>query len=249
MNTRNIIISGWPVSGSTTMALILANLLGYKYVYAGGVFKHFTKEIYGSDSSHNVVRFEEEYGTHWDSIWEKYAQLLLESETRLLCDSKLTGFIYKGENVFKIMFTANFGTRMTRAAIDGRGGADIEIQQRDEQLSQRWSRDFGVNIYDNQTIVNNFDLSIDNSELSIAQTLMQLCEKLSPAGFDLNINPAQAQELEQHYWHDGKSYFLRKLELSGLQIDVADVFATWREKFTADVEALPEVLRDVIQSI
>jgi cytidylate kinase len=69
----NIILSGWPGTGTTTLALLLANLLDYKYLYAGGLLKYIAKRSVGVESGAKFVEFENTVGPYWDMLWEKYA--------------------------------------------------------------------------------------------------------------------------------------------------------------------------------
>lgn len=248
-NPQNIIVSSWPSSGGTTMALLIANLLQMQYVYGGGVLKTFAKEMYGAESGKPHIQFEQEYGIPWDGIWEAYAKWASETKSHILLEGMTAGFFYNNDNTFAIMFKASLESRAQRSDRDSRLDSLETLKIRDVEVRERWIRDLGVDVYDEDLIKEKYDLMLDTSGMTITESLLSVQEHLQESGFDVNISMAEAAALEQKYWDKGKDFFKEKLRAKGLLLDAGNVFTEWKEHFPKMVSELPEDMRVVVNRL
>lgn len=245
-NPYNLIVTSWPSSGGTTMALLLANLLGMRYVYGGGIFKTFAHEIYDAESGEAYIKFENEYGNAWDEIWEAYAKLVLKVQKNILVEGMTAGFLYNSNTSYALMFTASLVARAQRAQLDGRSDALATLKARDHDVRKRWIQNLDIDIYDMNLIHEKYDLVVDNSDMGIADTLNFVLPQLAKVGFYASLTPDQAKDLEAEFWNTGKKYYQQKLQDQNLWLQPAKVFTEWKEHFPEKVNNLPQEMKEVM---
>lgn len=248
-NPANIIVSSWPSSGGTSMALLVANELQMPYVYGGGVLKTFSKEIFGGDSGQPHIKFELEFGENWDKIWETYAEWSLQTKSGILLEGMTAGFLYNNPSSFAIMFLASLESRAQRSDKDKRLDSLETLKIRDKEVRERWIQMLGVDIYDKELIKEKYDLMLDTSGMTITESLLATQGYLQEAGFQIDISTARAAQLEEKYWEKGKDFLKQKLAAKGLLIDAGDVFTEWKEHFPKLVAELPQPMRTVINKL
>ncbi len=227
------------------MALILAQLLKLKYIYAGGVLKEWAQRMGYDPSSDAFHEWEMLYGESWDYLWEDYIKDLVSSNHNFLCEGKTAGFLLPDGRAYEVMVTASAQVRAQRAGGDAR---TEDIAARDKILSERWQRLFAVNIYDLDAIEANYDLLLDNSQLTIAGSISKVLSGLQAhevysKGYDYEQLRLRAQELEQSFWADqhrgksGKDSLKSYLQTNDLYYTNEEIFASWLNK--------PDMLRDL----
>jgi len=252
----NIIVSSWPSSGGTTIALIWAKLLNIRYLYAGGVIKEWSARMGMDPTTDAFHTFEEKYGEVWDNLWEEYIQVKFKAETGLLCEGKTAGFLLPPHNAFEVMVIADQETRSKRAGNDQR--TEI-IAERDHYLKERWLRLFKVDIFSLTQIEANYDLVLDNSNLNIADSLNSIWLNLkiwaSNNKLDIekyNISTADFIHIETQFWTDqksgisGKDRLKNSLQQSGLYISAEEVFTEWKSNYSELLKNIPQELLKVI---
>lgn len=246
----NIIISGWPATGSTTLALLLAYLLDYKYMYGGGVMKYLAEKTVGETSGPKFIEFEKHFGPYFDAIWERYAIWKLSKVDNLILDGKAGGFFVEDENVFEVMLIANTEVRKQRAEKDKRIQAEQTIAYRDQNLQTRWQSTYGIDIFNANQLQDNYDLIIDNTALSITQELERLLTYLEEdfrfPDSDLGELKYKINSLAADYANKGKEHILQRLESKGKLIDNNQIFADWRREFPELVNQMPEEVRNYV---
>jgi len=247
----NIILSGWPGTGTTTLALLLANLLDYKYLYAGGLLKYIAKRSVGVESGAKYVEFEETVGPYWDMLWEKYAVWKLKNTDKLLLEGKTTGFFSDGEGVFEVMMIASTEERVKRAKFDKREDAEATIKARDNQLKERWQRLLGIDIFSPIQIQANYDLIIDNSNMTIQAELTTILSHLEEdyrfPSEDLNKQKKEVDMMVAEFWDKGKEYYRNKLKEKGLLITPEDILTEWQTVMGKDIDKLPEPVQKLFR--
>lgn len=247
----NIIVSGWPASGGSTLAMALALTVNYKYLYAGGLFKFLAEGVYGSGDGKNLAKFETELGKDWDAIWEDYAAWSMHEAEGILLEGKTSGFLIDGENLFKLMIIADEETRGERAHLDDREHAAEIIKQRDQIIRQRWVELFNIDVFDKTQIENHYTAIVDTSEMSIREELeiaidaMRRSMKFEDSDFIQLTN--QSVEVAELYEDQGKLGLKQKLNAENLEKTPQQILKEWNEHFADAVEKLPAEFKQVVQ--
>jgi|GEM_PF-3808034 len=250
----NIFVSGLPGSGGTTLAQILADVYNLKYIYAGGVLKRWA-ELAGYDPKTDAFHtWEKEYGQAWDTFWEAYIKQKLGAETGYMYEGKTAGFLAPGEHAFKIMVVASPEIRAKRATVDGR----LEtLAERDNILRQRWLTDFSFDIFSQTQLKEHYDLVIDNSEMTVTDTLQKVANHLENSKFSTLFDHSVATpEVLTKYGHqfdlliqnhqDPKAPIKASLIAKGLFVSPEQIFEEWRSSYSSKLEQLPNVMRKAL---
>lgn len=235
------------------MALILAQLLNLKYIYAGGVLKEWAQRMGYDPSSDAFHDWERQYGESWDYLWEDYIKDLVTSNHSFLCEGKTAGFLLPDARAYEVMVTASAQVRAQRAGGDSR---TEDITARDKILSERWQRLFAVDIYNVEAIKANYDLLLDNSQLTIAGSIHKVLNglqthQLYSESYNYEELKTMALQLEQSFWEDqhrgksGKDSLKSYLQANDLYHTNAEVFASWLKK-PEMLEGLPRQMREAL---
>jgi cytidylate kinase len=239
------------------MALILADFLNLKYIYAGGVLKEWAKKMGFDPTSDAFHDWEAKYGDDWDKFWEGYIAKKLAGEDGFLCEGKTAGFLLANGRAFEVMVTASEEVRAGRASKDGR---TEQLHARDKFLSERWYRLFGIKLMDPAAIDENYDLRIDNSNLTISESVglaltgLQTWCNVNEVAFPLNMEEALAsvQQTETVFWERannggvGKDILKERLINKGLYMTNEAIFADWKENYQQEMEVLPAPMREAV---
>jgi cytidylate kinase len=232
----NIIISGMASSGTSTTALILAYILNKKFLYAGGILKFIAGELGYDPKSKDFLIYEKKYGAKWDILWDKYAAWKLLNEKNILLDAKLGGYMVDDQPwIFEVFVKPTIEARLERAGGDKRSE---DILGRDLENRSRWKKIYGIaDIYDSGTIREHYDFLVDNTELTIAETVFQIYNAMRGAlGLKDIILKSDLEKLETIIKLEGKQFFYNKLEEKGNLITPKDVFKDWREYFAEELD-------------
>jgi CMP/dCMP kinase len=236
-----VTISGWPGAGTTTLTLILANILEFEYVYAGGLFKYFSTEINNADSGNAFMDFENVYGRAWDEIWEVYAKKRIESSGNLILEGKTAGFLYSGPDLFKIILTCSVEERARRWKSEDRKDAEETIRRRDDEVGSRWKELFGMELYNTETFKNIFNLILDTTQLNISEEVAAI---LKAMGKEVNISEIEKWELL--FWRHGKSFLQQELAKKNLLNTPESILNEWNISMKEHVDVLPEAMKNVV---
>lgn len=248
----NIIISGWPAAGSSTLSILIAHLLEFKYLYGGGVMKSFARKVVNDESGPRFIEFERAFGPYFDAIWEKYAIWKVKHSNHLILDGKAGGFFVEDENVFEIMVIAQNEVRQQRADRDQRELGGVTLPQRDADLRNRWQSTYGINIFDATQIQLNYDLIIDNTALSIEKELElvlgHLEEDYRYPESDLSYAKSKISSTVQEYREKGKGFIMASLRDDGQVVDEEIIFKEWKHQFPDLVNQMPEAVKAIINA-
>lgn len=241
----NIIVSGWPSTGGSTQARLLAILLDMKYIYAGGVLKHWGKQMGYDPSTDDINTWAKKYHKSWDFFWEAYvARKIINSENTLF-EGKTAGFMIDDPKIFKIFIKASSEARAKRAKTDNR---KEEIEKRDKFLAKEWFDRFGFNIFDEKLIKERYDLVIDTSDLGISEIAKNILTHLYKArvkNFNLDNKLQSLSELMTDYKKSPKILMNILLKRS-LIITPEDIFKEVNDKYPELLENLPNDMREAI---
>lgn len=249
----NLVVSSWPSAGGTTISLVIATLLGLKYIYAGGVLKEWARRMGYDPTSNEFHEWEDKYGESWDHFWENYISKKLSSTEGFLSEGKTLGFLLPAGRANEIFIIADAETRAHRAHIDGR---TEEIKARDSLLANRWKRLFGIELLNRDSLKENYDFVLDNSKLTISQSLLTVWEHI-----------VEWHQLPNDFLQDPKSYFDQvdaqfqqektsgidprkrwkdQLASKNLYISSESVFSEWIEDYQNELAKLPQEMRQAV---
>lgn len=179
-NVKNITVSGRIGSGATTLAIHLANALGWEVLDGGKIFRSIT----------NDHGFAEDREDSFDLAYEERIKSILKNENHHIIQSHLAGFDALGINgIFKIFVVCEDeeGKDKVDVRIDrlvNRDGmaveeAKFELKERDKQNLTKWRRLYANNdpewvywdkkYYD--LIINTFQLNQHDALALVLKTL------------------------------------------------------------------------------
>ena len=170
-----ITISGLPGSGTTTVAELLHQKLGWKYVNMGKIFRELAEE-----HRMKLQEFEEycEENPQVDMEIDKKQEKILK-EGNVILESRLAGWIahLKKIDAFKVWLECDENERIRRI-INREGGEFFdkrdEMKKREESEKRRYKKFYGIDL-DNKTI---YDLVIDVTNLPPEKIVEQILEKI-----------------------------------------------------------------------
>lgn len=249
----NIIISGWPAAGTTSLSLILAYLLEYKYIYAGGLMKYMAQQAVGTDNGVKYIEFERSFGPYFDIIWEPYARWKVTTSDKLMLEAKTAGFFIEDENVYEIMVIADLQTRTIRAQGDKRKDNITTINARDQELRQRWIKEFQVDLFNEDQVLSQYDLVLDNSKMTIEEeletTLRYLEEDYRFPEDNLSIQRIKVPEAVNLHWQHGKDYFRKLLYENNQYVLPEIIIKELKYQFPDLLAKLPASVKSMIDHI
>ena len=141
-----ITISGLPGSGTTTVAELLAEKLGWKVISAGEVFRRLAMER--GMSLEEFSRYAEE-NPDIDIYIDRMQRDLAEKEENVVVEGRLSGWMIK--DAFKVWIYADPEIRYERIA--KREGielsrARVETKRREELERRRYKKSYSIDIDD-----------------------------------------------------------------------------------------------------
>ncbi|MBD3280735.1 hypothetical protein GF389_04395 [Candidatus Dojkabacteria bacterium] len=244
-NNKNIIISSWPSAGGTTAARFISLVLNMKYVYAGGVLKHWADSMGYDSKTQRIMEWERKYHKHWDYVWENFiAKYALNSKNTLL-EGMTAGFMIQSDKVYKIFIKASLKARMKRAANDKRTET---VQERDYFLRDEWNARFGINIFDEQQISDNYDYILDTSYIGIKEVWTKILKNLAKnraRKFSLKKKLNEADEIYDKV-QSNPDYLKNELGERDLFFRSEKVLEIIKEQYPELIRDIPEDMRSVM---
>jgi cytidylate kinase len=181
---RNITISGRIAGGSSTLATSVSDILHWKKLNGGELFRKFTKE-----QGFSIVNTESR-PDQFDLDYEEKIKKLLREDSHNVIESHLSGFDAQGiDGVFKILVSCEdeTGEDKTDIRIDrlvNRDSSTVEeakheILERERQNLVKWRRLYAQNnpewIYWDK---NYYDLCINTYSHNPEESLVLVCEAI-----------------------------------------------------------------------
>lgn len=250
----NIIVSGWPGVGQTTLAIILAKTLNYKLLQGSSTFRYLGSLINLENTGADRITADELLEPNWGPIFEKYMQWIATNQKRIVTETDISGFFTKGNpNVYSIFLQASQEVRKERLIKDGRPNDVAYIQIRDESLERTYKELFNVDFLDLEKINENYSRPIENAELTIEEELRIIYTDLETIGTiskeELKSLSDSAKEEEEFYWKNGKQANLDILRERGSLPLPQDIINEIKQIFPEDIKNLPGQLKDILSKI
>jgi predicted cytidylate kinase len=165
-----ITISGLPGTGKTTVAKLLEQRLGVRYVYSGEIFRKLAQE-------HKMSL--EEFGTYCESHREideeldRY-QLGILKEGKVILEGRLSGWLAYQNHIpaVKVLLQADILIRASRIVKREQGDVEKrkkEILKREKSEANRYKKYYGIDISDTSI----YDVIIDADDKTPEQ-IMQI---------------------------------------------------------------------------
>ncbi len=141
-----ITVSGLPGSGTTTVARLLAERLGWKLISAGEVFRRLAMER--GMTLEEFSQYAEE-NPDIDIYIDRMQRELAEREENVIVEGRLSGWMIK--NAFKVWLYADPDIRYERIA--KREGIDlsrarVETKRREELEKRRYKKFYSIDLDD-----------------------------------------------------------------------------------------------------
>jgi predicted cytidylate kinase len=170
-----ITVSGTPGSGKSTIAQLLHEKLGIKYVNSGMIFRETAKkykmslEEFGKYCEKNS-KVDKELDNH---------QVETLKKGNVILEGRLAGWLAFKNDIpsFKIMIDADVNTRAKRVVNREKGDADKrkkEIVKREKSEAKRYKNYYGIDLSD----ITIYDLVIDSSDKKPEEIIEFVLEKL-----------------------------------------------------------------------
>ena len=250
----NIIVSGWPGVGQSTLAIILAKTLDYKLLQGSATFRYLGSLINLENTGADRITADELLEPNWGPIFEKYMQWIANNQQHVITETDISGFFTKeNPNVYSVFLQASQAVRKERLVKDGRAKDVDFIEKRDESLAKAYMDLFNVDFLNTDKIKENYSRPLNNAELSIEKELkiiytdLKNLNALSEEEFNtLTLNAATE---EQCYWKNGKQYYLDILKERNKLPIAADIIKHIIQIFPEDIKKLPQELKDIIAKI
>lgn len=249
----NIIVSGWPGAGQTSLSILLAYSLGYKLFQGTNTFRLLGKRLNFENTGLDRIEADELLERDFGPIFDRYQEQFAKAHDGVVIESDIAGFFIKHPNVHEVFLTCDFETRAKRLGIDGRG-ADIEtLKAREEAQATYYKEIADVDFYDTEEIFRKYSQVFENSDMKISQELSEIYRILKVKGvFDDARHDelvANAVRLEQAFLEKGKQFFLDTLIERGLVISGEQVIRDIIEMYRTEVSRFPEELQRAIHDI
>jgi len=141
-----ITISGPPGSGTSTVAKIVADKLGFKLISAGEIFRRLARERgYTLEEFSKIAEGNEEIDAYIDRTQKEAA----EKEDNIVVEGRLSGWMV--DNALKVLMFADEETRYTRIAKRENKSIEVvraETKKREEYERRRYRKYYGIDVDD-----------------------------------------------------------------------------------------------------
>src|SRR5260221_4642236 len=238
----NVIVSGWPGVGQTTLSILLAKTLNFSLLQGSNTFRYIWAELDHENTGQDRIDAEVlQYS--WGILYEKYVSWKIMNSDKIVLESDITGFLINDpKKVYSIFLKCDYAIRQERLEKDGRGDDVNVLLKRDKELGKTYFKQFGAKFLDEKEIDRCYTVVLDNSHLNFEEELFQVLDSFAKNKKFESIG----KETVLLYLSEGKQGLLSALAENGLIFPLDDIFIEVIKYFKADFEKLPADIKKVI---
>jgi len=171
-----ITIGGTPGSGKSTVAKLLEDKLGIRYVYSGMIFRDIARKY--DMSLEEFGKYCEENREIDKELDDRQLEILREGD--VILEGRLAGWLAYLNNIpaFKVAIVADLETRAKRIVNREKGSIEKrkkEILHREKSEATRYKNYYNIDLKDNSI----YDLVIDSGDKTPEEIVDIIIEKLS----------------------------------------------------------------------
>ena len=171
----SITISGIPGSGKSTVAELLKDKLGIRYVYSGMIFREMAKKY--NMSLEEFGKYCEKNSKIDKELDDRQLQILREGD--VILEGRLSGWLAHRNKIpaFKVSLVADLDTRAHRIVKREEGSVEQrkkEILERERSEFLRYKKYYKIDIKDSSI----YDLVIDTGDKTPEEIVDIIIEKL-----------------------------------------------------------------------
>jgi len=256
-NNINISISGWPGSGSTTLAMILGLLLQRKCIFVGNIFRFLGLKFGYSEEGSSRPKFDDYIEDIIGKTIDNYIDNKLLTGNGYLIESDITSFLIgRHPKVFSVFLTTDFQERLKRVVSDNRTDAGLYLEKRDQILKQNYQDLWQIDYFDLELIKKKHSFVLDNSNMSLENEVRLVLTELQMQPQFNTLPPewwesiyAKVPATINNYLEEGKEYTRKKLEESGLLMKTQEVLYDITKEFPEDIKQYPEKVKNIFLGI
>lgn len=253
-NQKNLALSGWSGSGTSTATMILAILLRRPYYNFGSVFRYFVSQLKKCSSDRidiELMSLQSSIQPKIGAMVDKYVDHLLTTEHGIILETDLSVFrIGQHPNIYSIFLKTNFETRVKRFMSDSRQGDFQVLMKQDQALQKEYQKLWDIDIFDESLIAEKFNFVLNNSNLSILDTINFILQKLNEhqiLDFEPESDKVQKQitQLSQMSGGENKLKLQQMLVEQGLMVPPLKMIKGIARRFPKQVKQLPDEFQQI----
>lgn len=251
MNKINISVSGWPGSGGSTLATLLACTLERQYLYIGNLYRYLGISLGFSDKGINRPQFDGYIEDIVGKTIDQYTDYKLLQDDNLVLDSDITAFrVGKHPKVFSIFLNTPFDERKERLK-NNKLEMDF-LDERDNVLKAKYQQLWGIDFFDNELINTKHNLVLNNANMGLKLEMKYVFEALKNWGpfSDLSNDDiegllSKSEEFINMFQEHGKQYLLDHLAKKGLFPRPEEILLDITSIFPEEISTYPDHIKNL----
>ncbi len=247
----NFSVSGWPGSGCTTLALLLACLFERDFIYIGNIYRYLGSKLGFSNVGISRPQFDDYIEDIIGKAVDQFIDYKLLNSSNILIDADISVFrIGKNPKVFSIFLTTPFEVRRERISINK---VDMEfLDERDSVLKKKYTDLWGFDYFDIETINAKHSLVFDNSNMGLLMEIKTVFNELKNWMNFNALTESQWEELSLKAENlitilesSGQEGLINILKKGGHYKEPQDVLLEITSIFPEEVQSFPEHIKKV----
>ncbi len=175
-STHGITVSGLPGSGTSTVCTLLAEMIDWRYINVGEIFRDMAQEQGISLSSYGA---QAEKDGDIDRQLDARVIAMAQESARVILEGRLTGWMARRHDLptLKVWLQASISARAERVGQrDGQSSqeAAAAMSEREASEAQRYADHHDIDIGD----LSIYDLVIDSAQYTAAQIAQHIADSL-----------------------------------------------------------------------
>lgn len=248
----NIALSGWNCAGTSTLGLILTDLLQRKYYPITKVVRYLNEKMKDENEVKVLTpEFEAKFQPIIGKTFDNFVDFKLMNDNGIILDSDISTFrIGKHPKVFSVFLTASNEIRQKRAVEDGRIEKEAPVLDRDKALQEEYKKLWDIDLFDMDLINKKYNLVIDNSEIGIKEELFIVIDALNESPqfknlYDWNKVRLDIEKKVNLFLKSGKEKYVEKLIRKGLYQEGKSMIKEIAATFPEDIKSFPENIQNI----